>query len=80
MEACEDKATEILGTSNVMCLKNTCVVVFFAVEDIVCKSSAVSQLYSEATMPAQNLNRPMKTACFTVSVAALRSKGIEVEL
>lgn len=79
MEACGDKATEILGSSNVMRSQNRCYF-FFAVDDAVCKSSTVSQLNSEATMPAQNLSRPIKTACFTVSVAALRSKGIKVEL
>lgn len=54
--------------------------VFFSVDNVAYERYAPSQLNSVVMMPAQSLSQSIKTACFTVSLAALRSKGIKAEL
>lgn len=53
---------------------------FWGGDDVESQMSAVSQLKSVALMQAQNLSSSIKTACFTLLVAAPRSKGIKAEL
>lgn len=55
-------------------------VLFFCRWCCVCERDALSQLNSVVTMPAQNLSQSINTACFPVSLAALRSEGIKAEL